>query len=177
MRFCKEQFSTPQRQIWKFLVSILLWLSVFSRSTLTAPSTRKACCTFCAHLLFNHFTWRVLRAHSALVTTTALALWEGFWLWFLIVNTHGDLHPFRVQRAFCLTLQLLQDSHFHLENLLGLLGWFHLQGHILPGQQIHCLVNLPKATATNLLQLEENKEVWYSAQEKWHQIGSHRDRH
>lgn len=106
--------------------------------------------------------------------------WDGSWrensknhlqLWILAVNMHSDLQHF--QRAFCLTLQLFQHSHFHLENLLGLLSWFHLQGHILTGQQIHCLIDLPKATSTNLLQLEKHKELWYNMHKREQQTASH----
>lgn len=65
-----------------------------------------------------------------------------------------DTKP-KTVKPFPLTLELLQHSHLHLQHLFGLLGWLHLQRHVDPRQQIHCLVDLPKATAPDLFHLEK----------------------
>lgn len=51
-----------------------------------------------------------------------------------------------------LTLQLLQDGHLHLEDLLRLARGFHLQGDLFPRDQILAFVDLAETAAADLFQ-------------------------
>lgn len=53
---------------------------------------------------------------------------------------------------FSLTLQLLQDGHLHLQDLLRLARGFHLQGDLFPRDQILAFVDLAETTAADLFQ-------------------------
>lgn len=52
-----------------------------------------------------------------------------------------------------LTLQLFQHRHFHLQNLLGLLGRLHLQSHVDMAQLVQDFVDLAKPTSAYLFHL------------------------
>lgn len=82
-------------------------------------------------------------------------------------ETHSLCGPssLRVSRAgerLRLTLQFLQHRHLHLQHLLGLLRRLHLQGHVLPRQQVQGFVNLAEAATADLLELRI-KKTWVSS--------------
>lgn len=52
-----------------------------------------------------------------------------------------------------ITLEPLEHGHLHLEHLLGLLGRLELEGDELARDQVHPLVDLPKAAAADLAHL------------------------
>lgn len=58
-----------------------------------------------------------------------------------------------------LTLELLEDGHLHLEDLLGLLGRLQLEGHLLASHQVLTLVDLPEPAAANFPYLQRQYSV------------------
>lgn len=56
-----------------------------------------------------------------------------------------------IKTYFQLTLQLLEDSHLHLQHLLGLPCRLYLEGDLFLGDQVQTLVYFTETTSTYFL--------------------------